>query len=249
MGTLLDDGKYQVLENLFSEAGYAASICIDVETRNNFKPLIFNIYSEPDHISRFLPLFYGVSPGMCDSFRRLIPGSRCIMAVFDYHQGVPLIDHLKSLPKKDYPERAQIVGRLLDATLVLDMLPPIFAISALKQPNTVINRKENTIHLNFIIKPRTEPTNDEKIQAFIEYLENALVKNRYLPELAADFLKKASSGEITGFVQICAAWRSISAAAMEEYESYLKESIFKYLKRLMKKKAIEKREKVKEARG
>jgi len=231
------------MENLFSETGYTASICIDIETKNNFKPLIFNTYSDPKQINRFLPLFYGITPGLCDSFHRVIPGSRCIMAIFDYHQGVPLMDHLKTIDKKDFPERALVVSRLLDAVLILDMLPDIFAISALRQPNTIYVKKDNTVRLNFIIKPEEQESAEEKLGIFIEYLENAFLKNRYLPELVVDFVKKVRTGEVSGFVAICAAWRGISAAATEEYNTYKKESFIKYLKRRSKQKAKEKLEK------
>ena len=235
-----------MLENLFSETGYSASICIDIETKNNFKPLIFNIYSKPDFVNRFLPLFYGVDSGICDSFHRIIPGSRCIMAVFDYFQGVPLKDQLKTIPAADYPARAQIIGQLLDAVLVLDMLPPVFAISALGEPNTVYIKKDNTVRLNFLIKPVPDPAVDETKDAFTGYMEQAIVKNRYLPDLAVDFLKKVQSGELTGFVQINAAWRGIATAAMDEHEKYKKESFIKYLKRRSKQKAKEKLAKRKE---
>ena len=86
VGVLLDDGKYQVLESLYTQQGYSASICIDVETRNNYKEYVFNIYSDPAYINTYLPLFHGLMPGACGDFRSVLPGNRCIMAVFDYHR-------------------------------------------------------------------------------------------------------------------------------------------------------------------
>ena len=236
MGILLDNGKYQVLENLYMEDGYTASVCIDIENRNDYKPLIFNTYSQPAHISQLLPLFYGVSAGVCDGFHRVIPGNRCIMAFFDYHQGIPLMDHMKSLQKDDYPARAQIAGSLFDAMLSFDMLPPIFAISALTLPNTVYNKKEKAVRFNFVIKPYPDPSEDEIWALFKSYLEQVFVKSRYLPDAASDFLQRTISGDAMKFVAVCAAWRQISAAAMEEYEKYKKESIFGYIKRMIARK-------------
>ena len=233
MGVLLDGGKYQVLENMISEPGYTAAVCIDVESRNNYKPLIFNIYSEPVYINEFLPLFYGVSPEVCYGFHGVIPGNRCIMAYFDYHKGVPLMDHLKTLPKDDYPARARIAGSFLEATLFFDMLPPVFAVSALTAPYTVFDTKENAVYFNFCIKPRPEPSLEEKRELFTSYLKSIFVKNRYLPDKVADFIMQTGSSDTLKFVPVCAAWRQISAVAMEEYEKYKKESIPGYIKRLL----------------
>ena len=93
------------------------------------------------------------------------------------------------------------------------------------------------MRFNYLIQPRAEPSPEEIRALFIPYLENAFVKSRYLPELAEEFLKKVQGGEITGFVPICAAWRRIYAAAMEEHEKYREESFFGYLKRKLTKKA------------
>ena len=246
MGTLLDDGRFQVLENLISDPGYTASVCINVENRNNYKPLIFNIYSDPEYIGELLPIFYGISPETCAGFHGVMPGNRCIMAFFDYNRGVPLTEHLKKLPKNDYPARAQIAGSLLEAALFLDMLPPVFAVSALEEPNTVYDKKENAVRFNFIIKPQTKPSEKEKWELFTPYLENTFVKSRYLPEKAARFLEQTLGSETYKFVPTCAAWRQISAEAMEEYEKYLSESIFGYLKRILTKKADKKKKQVKE---
>jgi len=238
VGVLLDNGRYQVLENLFSETGYTASVCIDVETRTNYKPLLINIYSDPNYISFFLPLFYNISKDMCENYHHVISGNRCIMAVFDYHQGVPLQNYLESLPKSDYPARAQAVGNLLDAALILDTLPLVFACSALRPPNTVFYAKENTVRFNFIIKPDGNKSDEEeKLAMFTAYLESAFIKNRFLPAKAAEFLEQVRSGKVSGFVHICSAWRGISASAMAEYETYIQESIFGYVRRLFKKKA------------
>lgn len=231
MGVLLDNGRYQVLENLLTQPDYTASVCIDIEQKNNYKPLVFNIYTQPEHINSFLPLFYGIRPGDCDEFRRVIPGYRCIMAVFNYHIGVTLTEHLKTLPKNDYPAKAAVVGSFLDAAIVLDMLPPVFALAALTPPNTVFDSKENAVRFNFIIKPDAEASEEMKRAIFISYLENAFVKNRYLPYETEDFLERMRSADISKFVPICAAWRQVNAAAMEQYEEYLKESIIGYLKR------------------
>ncbi|MDR2570386.1 MAG: hypothetical protein LBD23_08840 [Oscillospiraceae bacterium] len=244
MGVLLDDGKYQVLENLLTEPGYTASVCMDVDTRNNYKPLIFNIYSDPDCINTFLPLFYNIQKDMCDSFHQLIPGNRCIMAVFNYYQGTRLGEYIKTIPKHDYPARALIVGKLLDAALVLYTMPPVFATAALSPENTIYNKKEETVRFNFIVRPdKSEFVEDKKLTLLVSYIESAFVKNRFLPEKAVDFLKKIRSGEISGYVNICSTWRGISAEAMAQYDAYKKESIFGYAKRSIKRKLKDKKEK------
>ena len=239
---MLDNGKYQVMENLFSQQGYLASVCIDVETRNNYKEYIFNIYSDTANINAFLPLFHGLTNGVCGDFRRILPGSGCIMAVFDYHKGVPLENYLKSLPEDDYPARAHAVGSLLDAAVVLEALPPIFAVSVFSPPYTVFNLKEKSVRLNYVIKPAPEPTTQEALDSFLPYLESAFPKNRYLPEMATGFLSSVRNGDIAGFVSICSAWRRISADSLEEHERYKEESFFKYLRRKSAKKAKDKAE-------
>ena len=248
MGVLLGDGKYQVMESLYSEPGYTASVCINVETKNNYKEYIFNIFTDPVHISHYLPIFHELHSNICGEFREILPGNGCVMAVFDYHKGIPLHNHLKSLKKDDYPARAQAVGSFLDAALVLDALPPVFAVSVFCPPYTVYDQKTNAVRLNYLIRPRAEPDAEETRALFVPYLQSAFIKNRYLPETAVDFLLKVHSGEITGFVSICSAWRRISVQAMEEHEKYLKESIFGYLKRRMSKKARKKLKALKKGR-
>ena len=249
MGVLLDDGKYQVMESLLAEDGYSASVCIDVETRNDYREYVFNIYSEPLLISAFLPIYHSLMPGVCGDFRDIRPGSGCIMAVFDYHKGIPLESYLESLKKDDYPARAQAVGMFFDAAIVLDALPPIFAVSAFSPPYTVFDQKEGAVRFNYIIKPREQPSADEIREAFVPYLESAFIKNRYLPELATEFLLKVRNGEIKGFVPICSAWRRISADALAEYEGYKKESFFKYLRRRASKEARKKAKQLKQKKS
>lgn len=250
--TLLANGKYKVLENLVLLPEYTASVCIDVETENNYRPLIINTYLNADDISRLLPLFYAIRTEDCNEFSTVIPGDRCIMAIFNYYRGIPLKEYLKSIKEKDYPARAAAVGAFLDAALVLDMLPQEFAVAALKEPNTLYDGTSKSVKFNFLIRPRTnaEDTADtadtpdeagiekaainEKRTAFLGYLGAALIKNRYLPFKAEDFLNEMQKADISKLVPLCAAWRQISAAAMEEYEDYLKESYFGYLKRRLR---------------
>ena len=255
MGILLENGKYQVLENIVSEPGYSASVCIDVETKNNFSEYIFNIYSESSYINKFLPLYHALPHSVCGDFHKVLPGDRCVMAVFDYHKGAPLKKYLDSLAKDDYPARAEAAGSFLDASLVLATLPPVFAASVLQPPYTVYTAKDKSVRFNYIVRPQPETesqtesqteTPDEKIPAeFVSYLEKAFVKNRYLPETASGFVNKIRTGEITGFVNICSAWRRLSADAMNEYLAYRKETFFGYIKRLALTKSRKKREKLK----
>ena len=94
------------------------------------------------------------------------------------------------------------------------------------------------MRFNFIIKPDGNKSDEEeKLSAFTAYIESAFIKNRFLPEKAAEFLEHVRSGKVSGFIHICSAWRSISAAAMAEYEAYIQESIFGYVRRLLKNKA------------
>ena len=234
MGILLDNGKYQVLENLFSESGYTASVCIDIEAKSNYKPLVFNIYSDPSYISAYLPLYYRLISGGCSYFKRIISGDGCIMAVFSYHKGIPLTDYLKSLPRDDFEARARAAGLFLDAALELDMLPPALAVSALSPPNTVYDIRENVVYFNFLVKPFTSSDEKDILTLLSDYLENAFVKNRYLPELASDFPARLKDGRISGLVAVCSEWRRISAGALEEYNRYKEESFLGYVKRKSK---------------
>ena len=240
LGVLLDDGKYQILESLYSEQGYAASVCIDIETKNNYKEYVFNVYSDPAQINTYLPLFHELRSGICGDYRELLPGNSCIMAVFDYHKGVPLESYFNKLKKDDYPARAQAVGSFFEAAIILDAMPSVFALSALNPPYTVYNLKDGAVRFNFVIRPRAEPSPAELREIFIPYIESAFTKNRYLPESAVEFLERLRSGELTGFVSVCAAWRRISAKAMEEHEAYKEESLFKYIKRKLSRKAKDK---------
>ena len=114
MGTLIQGGKYQVLEVMEEQDGYKACLCIDVETNNHYRPMIFNIYEEAEDIKRLLPVFYDIDRSQCTDFIHVMSGKHHITAAFEYHQGEELRDFFGRMDRYDFEMRCSYTYLLLE---------------------------------------------------------------------------------------------------------------------------------------
>lgn len=235
MDTLIQGGKYQVLEVLEDQDGYKACLCIDVETNNHYKPMIFNIYERDEDIRRFLPVFFNMSKEQCEDFVRVMSGKHNITAVFEYHQGVKLPDFFKQKDKDDFETRFKYAHLLLEECLILDTLADYIACECLNPDNIIISEESQKVMINYIIRPNGNYGKDSKSKRLLALLECIFVQNRYVPDnlwVFFDYLRKNENINIVGaFSQ----WKEIENVLIEEHKNLKKETFAAYLIRRLKK--------------
>ncbi len=242
MRSLIQDGKYQVLEVLEEQDNYKACLCIDVETNNDYKPLIFLIYEDDADIRRFLPAFFNLNREQFPDFIRVMSGTHNIMAVFAYHQGVKLREYFRRDNRVDFEERVNYAGRLLKECLILDVAADFIAASCLEPEHLVVADKSQKVRINYLIRPRKDDGLPFKGQKLAVLLECVFVKNRYVPDGLWEYIDSLRKNENETVGTAFSRWKEISEALLQEHRSLLKETWPAYLVRRLKQRLKKKKD-------
>jgi hypothetical protein len=231
MQTLIQEGQYQILEVLEAQDGYKACLCIDVETNNHYKEMIFNIYEKDEDIRRYLPSFFALSHGICSDFVRVMSGCHSITAVFEHHSGTKLKDFFIKLDKNDFETRANYAFMLLEECLILDAMEDFIAYGVLSPEHIVISEKAKKIMINYIIPPCGEIPDNFKPQKLAELFEIIFIKNRYVPDQLWSYIEDLKENRYTNIVSAFSKWKEVSDTLFEEYKKLRKETLLGYWKR------------------
>lgn len=235
MQTLIHNGKYQIQEILHKQEGFRACLCIDVETNNHYKPMVFNIYENDDDIRRYLPLFFTINKGQCPDYLQVMSGEHTITAVFEYHGGERLADFFSRVDKYDFALRMKYATLLMKEFLMLDAVDDIIACSALNQNHIRVMEKDESVRLNFILMPYSgEVPAHFKPHKLAEFLCVVFKKNRYVPELLWDFVDELKNNKHDDFVAAYSVWKSMCDRLEDEHEELKKESLWMYALRRIK---------------
>lgn len=234
MQTLIQGGKYQVLEVLEQQEGYKACLCIDVETNNQYKPLVLNIYEKSEDIRRFLPAFYRMSREQNSEFSGVMSGQHSITAVFAYHPGDKLGSFFRQVSKDDFELRSKYAFLLLEACLLLDAGEDFIAYSCLEPENIVIAEKLQKVMVNYIIRPRETIEKPYKWGKLANLLEHIFIRNRYVPDGVWDYIEDLKQNRDESIVSAFSRWKEISPGLMEEHKRLKKETLISYIIRLVK---------------
>ncbi|KUO71044.1 MAG: hypothetical protein APF81_15345 [Desulfosporosinus sp. BRH_c37] len=234
MDTLIQGGKYQVLEILEQHEDYKACLCIDVETNNDYRPMIFNIYEKYENIRKFLPTFYSLNQEQHAEFICIMSGQHSITAVFEYHSGIKFLNFFQQVDKEDFELRCKYAFLLLEVCLMLDTVPDFMAYSCLEPENIVISEKMQKVRINYIIRPLeigNEPFKWRKI-AFL--LEHIFVKNRFVPNEIWDYIEDLKQNRDDNIVGAFSRWKEISGGLLEEHIRLKQEKFIFYCIRWLK---------------
>lgn len=242
MDTLIQGGKYQVIEVLEAENGYKACLCIDVETNNHYKPMLFNIYENDEDIRRLLPEFYDLGQKKYSGFIRVMSGQHSIMAVFEHNSGVRFTDYFQRLNKDNFELRCKYASLLLEECLVLDAAPEFMAYACLEAENLVVSEKLEKVKINYILRPWGYKYKGFKGEKLARLLELVFVRNRYVPDGLWEYIEDLKCNEGLNVVAAFSGWKEIKDSLLEEHKQLRKEAFPAYLlrrlKKLLKKKII-----------
>jgi len=211
MDTLIQGGKYQVIEVLEAEESYKACLCIDVETKNDYRPMIFNIYEKHEDIRRFLPKFYSLDQEQHTDFIRVMSGQHSITAV-----------------------RSKYAFLLLEACLMLDTIPDFIAYSCLEPGNIIVSEKSQKVMINYIIRPLEIGDEPFKWRKVAYLLEQIFVKNRFVPDEIWEYIDDLKQNEDEGIVGAFSRWKEISEGLLAEHKRLKQEKLISYYIRRLK---------------
>jgi len=234
MDTLVQEGKYQVLEVLEKQDGYRACLCIDVETNNHYRPMIFNIYEKDEYIRRYLPAFFSMSHEGNSDFIRVLSGRHCITAVFEHHTGVKLRSYFKQADKNDFGLRCRYASMLLEECLILDAAADFISYSCLEPDNIVVSDKLQKVRINYIVRPGETINSNYKGEKLALLLEQIFAANRYVPEGLFEYIVELKRGIYESIVTAFSRWKEIQEDLMDEHRNLRKETLATYLVRRIK---------------
>ncbi len=233
MGTLIQGGKYQVLEVMEEQDGYKACLCIDVETNNHYRPMIFNIYEKSEDIKRLLPVFYDIDRGQCTDFVHVMSGKHYITAAFEHHQGEGLRDFFSRMDKYDFEMRCSYAYLLLEQCLILDAVDDFIAYACLEPVNIVVSEKLQKVMINYMIRPQRND-GESKGKKLAVLLECIFVDNRYVPQLLWEYIGSLRENEGLSIAAAFSRWKEIGAQLLKEHRDLKKEALIAYLFRRLK---------------
>ena len=235
MDTLIQGGKYQVLEILEQHEDYKASLCIDVEINNDYRPMIFNIYEKYENIRKFLPTFYSLNPEQHTEFICVMSGQHSITAVFEYHTGIKILNFFQQMDKEDFELRSKYAFLLLEACLMLDTVPDFISYSCLEPENIVISEKMQKVMINYIIRPLEIGNESFKWKKLARLFEQIFVKNRYVPDDLWEYIDDLKQNQDNSIVAAFSRWKEIYGSLLTEHKRLKEEKFISYCIRRLKK--------------
>ncbi len=234
MDTLIQGGKYQVLEVLEIEEGYKAYLCIDVETNNDYRPMIFNIYEKASDIRRFLPEFYSLNREQHPEFIDIMTGQHSITAVFEYHYGPELLNFFEQVDKEDFELRSKYAFRLLEACLMLDTVPDFIAYACLEPDNIIILEKNQKVRINYLIRPLEMGNEPFKWKKLAYFMDHIFVKDRYAPDEIWEYIEDLKQNRDDSIAEAFSRWKEIYEGLLEEHKRLKQEKWLAYRVRRLK---------------
>jgi hypothetical protein len=234
MDTLIQGGKYQVLEILEQHEDYKACLCIDVETNNDYRPMIFNIYEKHENIRQFLPTFYSLNKEQQTEFISIMSGQHSITAVFEYHPGIKLLNFFQQVDKEDFELRSKYAFLLLEVCLILDTVPDFISYSCLEPQNIVISEKTQKVMVNYIIRPLEIGDKPFKWRKMAFLFEAIFVKNRVVPDGIWEYIEDLKQNRDENIVGAFSRWKEIAGALLEEHKRLKEERFISYCIRRLK---------------
>ena len=234
MDTLIQGGKYQVIEVIEAEEGYKACLCIDVETKNDYRPMIFNIYERSEDIKRFLPKFFSLDQEQHGEFIRVMSGKHSITAVFEYYSGMKLQKFFAQVDKEDFELRCKYAVKLLEACLILDTVPDFIAYSCLEPDNIVISEKTQKVMVNYIIRPLETVNQSFKRKKTAHLLEQIFVQDRFVPDEIWDYIEGLKQDREDSIVGAFSRWKEISDGLLKAHQRLKQEKMISYYVRRLK---------------
>ena len=233
MGPVIEEGKYKVLEVLQELEGYKTCLCIDVETNNHYRPMIFNIYENEEDIRSYLPIFYSLDREKFSDFIEVVSGRHCIIAMFHYHEGVRLRDFLKENKKMDFEKRLAYATKLLQECLILDATTDRISLPCLDPDHIVVAESSQKVNLNYWIPPLREHRSTKGARC-ATLLECIFIKDRYVPERLWEFIQRIRENESVNLVAVFSQWKVLLPELLQEHQSLRKETWPAYLLRRLK---------------
>lgn len=232
MQGLIDSGKYKVTEVLRSHSGFAAALCSDV-TVNDGTVCIVNEYSSMAYIRELLPLFYAMDGKRLRGSRGLITSDGSFSAVFVYRNGIPFAEYFAA-HSREYDTNLKLADSLLCSALEFDLADDRIAACGLTAENAAVNAAERQVYFNMLLDPDRTAGERFRTKRLGEMLRLMFSADRYFPDEIAGFIEKMCSGSFPTCTAAYSAWREIQPAAQKTRETYLKESLAKYLGRRMR---------------
>jgi hypothetical protein len=236
MQTLMQDGKYQVMELLSKRDGFEACLCIDIETSNHYRPVIVSRYRAAESIKGCLPAFYGMLGGPCSDFIDVKTETHGICTIFQYHEGTDIRTFFDGIEKDDFALRVTYADNLFKAALELDTLADFIANNALLPAHVIIEKYNGQLGFNHIIPPDFFVPKQYKAERMALLLRIIFVQNRYTPEDVFTYIEQLGAEPMASenIVAFYAAWKRIEPALLEKFAQYKNESLTGYLKRRIK---------------
>lgn len=235
MDTLVQGGKYQVLEVLEANEGYKACLCIDVETNNDYRPMVLNIYENPSDIRQYLPEFYSLNQEQHSEFIGIMTGQHNITVIFEYHSGEKFLNFLQGVAKEDFELRCKYAFMLLEACLILDTVPDFIAYACLEPENIVVSDKKQKVMINYIIRPLEIGNGPFKWGKLAFLMDHIFVKNRFVPDEIWDYIADLKQNKDNNIAGAFSRWKEIYEDLLAEHKRLKQEKLIAYWIRRLKK--------------
>lgn len=236
MQTLIDSGKYKVVEVLYSDSDYDVCLCSDVMV-NSGDMVTVNIYKNHEAIRTLLPLFYEMKKSKSRDFCDLVTDDGCISAIFRCHIGTAFGEYFKKNSGLKYEEGLKLAETLFAAALDFDLIDDRIAAGVFSEKNAVIDESKKKVIFNYNIQLNVSAENGFRIIRLGKMLRTIFPPDRYLPSEIEELINEMLDGKYSGCASAYSKWREIQESAAKTYDEYKKESFVKYLLRKAKTKA------------
>lgn len=218
METMLIRERYKVVRVIVRQSDYAALEAVDISDRETPSCLL-NLY-EGKLLRRYARICSGIRKEECPAFRGMFLERGTLIAAFDLRTGEPIDTLFRRGDSWSFADRLLYTEKLLHQALLLANLPPEMGCAALLSDNVLVNPKEHTVNIRWILTPMEDMTARETALLATDQVKKIMPKTLRAGKEEMRFLDELDSGQFRNVVSLYSRWREAEPVIREERDAF-----------------------------
>lgn len=218
METMLIRERYKVVRVIVRQSDYAALEAVDISDRETPSCLL-NLY-EGKLLRRYARICSGIRKEECPAFRGMFLERGTLVAAFDLCNGEPIDTLFRRGDSWDTEDRLLYTEKLLHRALRLANLPPEMSCAALLSDNVLINPKEHSVNIRWMLAPMEDMNPRETALLAADQVKKIMPKTLRAGKEEMRFLDELESGQFRNVVSLYSRWREAEPVIREERDTF-----------------------------
>ena len=221
MDGILIRERYKVVQVIEHHGDYAAVEAVDIQDRETPSCLI-DLYGG-GLLHRYGEIFSQMGDN-CPELQGLFLEDGVLAAVFPVSRGTPIDQLFFRGDRWTWQERLALGQQVMHRALTLANLPPEVSCAAFMSDSLLLDPREGTVSLRFLIRPMGELTPRELPLMAADQLKKILPRKWSSCDRQLAMLRRLEQGDFPSIVPMYAWWRGELEGMTQEFEALAKKN-------------------------